>query len=142
MINDPDILADIARYHRAEMIAAADEFRRAKQSRRLRRPSRKLLRPVTRAEGVPDQSGPGQRPHQAELEGHGGREASKFAYVQMPQVDGLGSVQIPGTVGGRPARIRLRVRRSVCARTACAPPLRRRPSLPNRRLGIVKYSRY
>jgi hypothetical protein len=94
MINDPDILADIARYHRAEMIAAADEFRRAKQSRRLRRPSRKLLRPVTRAEGVPDQSGPGQRPHQAELEGHGGREASKFAYVQMPQVDGLGSVQI------------------------------------------------
>ena len=90
MINDPDILADIARYHRAEMIAAADEFRRAKQSRRLRKPSRKLRRRVIRAEGVPGQSGPRQRPHQAELEGHGGREASKCAYVQMPQVDGLG----------------------------------------------------
>jgi hypothetical protein len=58
MINDPDILADIARYHRVEMIAAADEFRRAKQSRRRHKPSRKLRRPVIRADRVPSQSGP------------------------------------------------------------------------------------
>jgi hypothetical protein len=90
VINHPHILAEIARQNRAEMIAAAGEFRRAKQSRRLRKPSRKLRWPVARAEGVPSQPGPRQRPHQAELEGHGGPEASKFAHEQMPQVDGLG----------------------------------------------------
>jgi hypothetical protein len=90
VINHPHILAEVARSHRAEMIAAADEFCRAKQSRRLRKPSRKLRWPVARAEGAPSQPGPRQRPHQAGLEGHGGPEASKFASVQMPQVDGLG----------------------------------------------------
>jgi hypothetical protein len=36
-MNHPDVLADIARQHHAEMIAAADEFRRAEPLRRLRR---------------------------------------------------------------------------------------------------------
>ena len=50
MINHPEILADIARQHRAEMIAAADEFRRAKQLRKLwklrRKPRNRLSAPT------------------------------------------------------------------------------------------------
>jgi hypothetical protein len=52
VINHPDIVAEIAHQHHAEMIAAAEEFRRAKQVRRLRKPRRKLRRPFMRSKWI------------------------------------------------------------------------------------------
>ena len=52
MINHPDMLAEIVRQRHAEMITAADQYRRAKQVRRRRELRRKLQRPGFRAEGA------------------------------------------------------------------------------------------
>jgi hypothetical protein len=88
MINHPDILADIAHQHRAEMIAAADEFRRTKQLRRPRKPRRTLRRAVIRAV-APGRSGPSQHSHPAELQAPARQDVNAFAHVQEPQVVGL-----------------------------------------------------
>ena len=70
VINHPEILADIARQHRAEMIAAADEFRRVKQLRKLWKLGRKPRNRLSAPTGASGRSGPSQDSHPAELEGH------------------------------------------------------------------------
>jgi hypothetical protein len=97
VINHPEILADIARQHRAEMIAAADEFQRAKQLRRLWQLGRKLRRPVIRAEHASGRSGPSQHSHPAALEGHAHQLVSEFATSRNGKSSGLSSAQKSST---------------------------------------------
>jgi hypothetical protein len=93
VINHPEILADIARQHRAEMIAAADEFQRAKQLRRLWKVGRKLRRPMIRTEGASGRSGPSQHSHPTRLQGHARQVVSELAHGRNSKSSGLSWVQ-------------------------------------------------
>jgi hypothetical protein len=53
MIHHPDVLSALVRERHAELLAAADEFRRARQARTPRDPRWRRRRRVTGADAVP-----------------------------------------------------------------------------------------